>query len=236
MKKILAFVLALCLTLSLTVVAFAAPNSPTGGAPVGSTGSASYTGSAGVSKYTFNATTASGLPLSASVDTLSSGAVYDEIKTAGVIGLYYISINSAVADTEMVNIDVYAPGASASSVVIVRDGWEVLPNVSVVVNGDRATISAPAGVLNQWHYIAIVDKWDVTDVKNPQQGTENEEESENVDDGDAPEVDAEEDTETTPEPEAQAPAAEEKNPGTGVALAVIPMIVSAAAAVISKRR
>ena len=80
----------------------------------------------------------------------------------------------------------------------------------------------------------LVPQGEATDVKNPQQGTENEEESENVDDGDAPEVDAEEDTETT-EPEAQAPAAEENNPTTGIALAVLPMIVSAAAAVISKK-
>lgn len=230
MKKILAFVLALCLTLSLTVVAFAAPNSPSGGA-----GFASST--AGANKYSYSASTASGLPLSASVDTVTSGEIVDDLKSAGVVGAYYLSVNSAVADTEMVNVDVYAPGASADGVVVARDGssWKVLPNVTFTVNGDRVTITAPAGVINDLHYFAIVSKWDVTDVDNPQQGTENNEENEDVDDTKAPEVDATEDTE--PEDTTPAPApAEDKNPTTGVALAVIPMIVSAAAAVISKRR
>ena len=140
---------------------------------------------------------------------------------------------------EIVNIDVYAPGATADSKVIVRDEWEVLDGVTLTVNGNRAVISAPAGVLNTWHYVAIVNEWDAVDVANPQQSNENKEESEDVTD-DTPAVDVEEEpAETTPAeetPAEPAPAETEQNPTTGIALAVVPMIVSAAAAVISKRR
>ncbi len=225
MKKILSVVLAVCLVLSLSVTAFASspsvPKSPTinpgAGAPSASGGSLN-------SAYTHSAKTASGAPLTASVDAVSSGAVYDEVKSAGVIAMYYINITSAVSADEIVNIDVYAPGATADSIVIVRDEWEVLPDVTLTVNGNRAIISAPAGVLNSYHYVAIVSSWDSATVNTPAEGGSNETEGEEVD---AP----------ADETETAAPApAEDNNPTTGIALAVVPMLVAAAAAVVSKKR
>ena len=71
------------------------------------------------------------------------------------------------------------------------------------------------------------------DVNNAEEGTGNEEEGEDVNEG--AEVDAPEEDEPTPAPEVSAPAADESNPGTGIALAVVPMLIAAAAAVVSKK-
>ena len=85
MKKILAILLALCLTLSLTVVAFAenSPSADPENTPPPSyqpgTGSASAVGSTATSKYTFKATSANGAPLTATVAGVTSGDVYNEV-------------------------------------------------------------------------------------------------------------------------------------------------------------
>ena len=67
------------------------------------------------------------------------------------------------------------------------------------------------------------------EVEKPEEGTNQDEEGEDV--NETPVVDVEpEPAETTP-----APAPADANPGTGVALAVVPMLVAAAAAVVSKK-
>lgn len=77
-------------------------------------------------------------------------------------------------------------------------------------------------------YILIPEDEDNTDVTQPVEPTDTDEEEENVD-TETPAVDVE------PEDEPQAPAADDANPTTGVALAVVPMLVAAAAAVVSKK-
>lgn len=231
MKKILAIVLALCLTLSLSVAAFAVDSaeidSPVLTNP--GTGSASSTG-ATTGKYTYSVTNASGLPLTAVIEAVSTGDIYNELTGAGVVVMYYVNITAAVSPDEVVSIDVYAPGVTNDCAVVVRDAWEVLPEVTMTANGNRATITGPAGVFNTWHYVAIVSNSDSdVIVKTPQEPTDTDEEEENVD-TETPAVDVE------PEPEYNAPAADDSNPTTGIALAVVPMIVAAAAVVVSKKR
>ena len=235
MKKILAIVLALCLALSLSVAAFAVdsagidspviPNPGIGSAPSGVTSSTA-------GKYTYSVTTASGLSLTASIDAISTGDIYNELAGAGVVAMYYISITSTISPDEIVSIDVFAPGVTNDCAVVVRDAWEVLPEVTMAANGNRATITGPAGIFNTWHYVAIVSNTDSDVIVNtPQEPTDTDEEEENVD-AETPAVDVEPDA----EPEAQAPAADDSNPTTGIALAVVPMIVAAAAVVVSKKR
>ena len=256
MKKILAFVLALCLTLSLSVAAFAAgPDSPSVGPdspivnpdpappkpddptppPVNPNGQATgnTSGSVGssASKFVYTAKTASGVPLTASIDSITTGDVYNEVKGYGVIAVYYVAITSAVSADEMVNIEVYAPGVTKDCVVLVRDEWEVLEDVTLTVNGNKAVISAPAGVLNTWHYVAIVSNYEVQDVETPSEPGSNDDETEDVTEAPTVEAPAEETPTETP---AATPA--ETNPTTGIALAVVPMLVAAAAVVASKKR
>ena len=245
MKKILAILLALCLVLSLSVTAFAngsvqgsvegdkpgenkpQPVNPNPGAAGGSSANGANNSTTG--KFVYTVTTASGTPLTADIQAVASGDIYDEIKAAGVVAMYYISITSAVSPDEVVEINVYAPGVNSDCAVVVRDAWEVLPDVTMTANGNRATITGPAGVFNTWHYVAIVSNADSDVIVNvPQEGTEQGEEGEEVDETPVVNVD-----ET---PEDNAPAANDANPGTGIALAVVPMIVAAAAVVVSKKR
>ena len=236
MKKILALVLALCLTLSLSVAAFA--SSPSVSPEPSPEIPGPSTPSGGTSKYDYGATGPNGEVLQVNVDFMDAGSVYEEVKGYTPRGVYALSIRSAVDGN--VTFDVYAPGASASDVVIVRVGnkWQVLDGANLRVSGARAYFTVPAEMVRQYMYFAIVKDFNTVVVENPSQGTDQDGESEGDEmsagdtDTDTPE---EGDTTTTPEPEETTPAPEQ-NPPTGVVLAVVPMIVAAAAIVISKKR
>ena len=99
--------------------------------------------------------------------------------------------------------------------------------------------TVPAETVRQWKYFAIVKSFNTVDVEVPGQGTdqdgENEGEGDEMSAGDTDTDTPEEGDTTTPEPEETTPAPEQ-NPPTGVVLAVVPMVVAAAAIVISKKR
>ena len=227
MKKILATLLALCLALTLTVSVFAdgSRTDPSRVEPA-RPGTSSGNGASGttVSKDTYSAVDANGAPVVATVGLETAGPVYEEVAGYGVIGLYNISILSAT--NGIVTVDVYAPGVTSDCVVIVRDEWELLEGANLKVNGDRASFSFPADLANTYHYFAIVKGFESVSVDTAKEDTDQAPDEEQVDVGD---TDTEEPAETTP-----APA--EQNPPTGLALAVVPMIVAAAAVVVSKRR
>ena len=209
MKKILAIVLAVCLTLSLSVAVFA--NGSIVLPPSSGVGSSDPT----ISANTYSAVDASGALLSVKAVKETAGAVYDEIAAYGVVALFNLDIYSNV--TGSVTFDLYAPGATKDSVVIVRDAWEA-GLATFTVNGDRVKITIDADLVKTYHYVAIVNNFDGIDVNVPQQSTDN------VDDEPGDDITV---TDTTPKDE---------NPKTGVALAVVPMMVAAAAVVASKRR
>lgn len=225
MKKLLAFLLALCLTLTLSVSVFADASVQI--APGAGAGAPNL-----VSKYNYSAVDSTGRPVNIYVRIVEEHGVfadiedpiYDEIKSDAIDNLYYISVlsNDVIGP---ITLNVYAPGASEDDIVIVRDEWEVLEGANLRVDGDRAFFTVDAQVINQWHYFAIVKTFDEVNVNAPQEDTDNNAEEEgddtlNVDDND--------------DNTAAAPA--EKNPETGIVLAVLPMVVAAAAIVISKKR
>ena len=231
MKKILAILLAVALVLSLSVTAFAADKSPESSPEIGNPSSPVGGDSAATGKYVYTVTTADGTPVTATLEAVTSGEIYDELKGAGVVAMYYVNLVNVTPDT-IVNLNVYAPGVNADCAVVVRDAWEVLPEVTCTPNGNRATITGPANVFNTWHYVAIVSNANADVIVNvPQENTEQEEETEEVG-AETPEVNVEEE-DNTPAP---APSGDDANPGTGIALAVVPMIVAAAAVVVSKKR
>lgn len=218
MKKILAFVLALCLTLALTCTAFAKgsptvkPFNPSPSLNAGGGASSNST-----SKFTYSATDASGAPVMITSVAITEGAIYDEVSAFGAKGVFNISVLSAT--TGPITINVYCKGASNNSKVIVRDAWELLEGANLKVSGDRVTFTADAETINKWHYFAVVDNFEAVPVDTPTEAGDNTEDVE----GDSVNV-----GDNTPAPE--------KNPTTGVALAVVPMIVAAAAIVASKKR
>lgn len=227
MKKILALVLALCLTMALTCTAFADKSPTLDPSPVVDpspdlhpNASANGSAPASVAKFTYSATDANGVRVAMVLNRVESGAEYDEVKAYGVKGVFNINILSNT--TGPVTIDVYCPGASNSSKVIVRDDWELLEGASLKVNGDRISFTADAEVINKWHYFAVVDNFDAVKVDTPMEGGDNGEDVE----GDTTNVNDNENNETKPE----------KNPTTGVVLAVVPMMVAAAAIIASKKR
>lgn len=231
MKKILALVLALCLTLALTCTAFA-DKSPTLDPSPSIPGDKSPTinnnptvepwggvSSGVVDKFTYSATDANGAPVMISVVAATAGDIYDEVSAFGAKGVFNISVLSA--STGPITINVYCKGASNNSKVIVRDAWELLEGANLKVSGDRVTFTADAETINKWHYFAVVDNFEAVPVDTPTEAGDNTEDVE----GDSVNV-----GDNTPAP------APEKNPTTGVALAVVPMIVAAAAIVASKKR
>ena len=239
MKKILALVLALCLTLSLSVVAFA--SSPSVSPEPSPEIPGPSTPSGGTSKYDYGATGPNGEVLQVNVDFMDAGSVYEEVKGYTPRGVYALSIRSAVDGN--VTFDVYAPGASASDVVIVRVGnkWQVLDGANLRVSGARAYFTVPAEMVRQYMYFAIVKSFNTVDVEVPGQGTD--QDGENEGEGDemsAGDTDTETPTEgegtTEPEQTTTPAPSESENPPTGVVLAVVPMVVAAAAIVISKKR
>ena len=231
MKKILALVLALCLTLSLSVAAFA--SSPSVSPEPSPEIPGPSTPSGGTSKFDYGATGPNGEPLQVTVEYMDSGSLFEEVKEYNPVAVYALSIRSDVDGN--VTFDV-----SNGDTVLVRDEWEVLEGANLKVNGARATFTVPAETVRQWKYFAIVKSFNTVDVEVPGQGTDQDGESEGEGDemsaGDTDTDTPEEgDTTTTPEPEETTPAPEQ-NPPTGVVLAVVPMVVAAAAIVISKKR
>lgn len=223
MKKLLAILLALCLTLTLSVSVFADASVQI--APGAEKQS--------LNKYTFSATNAAGHPVEIVVRTIEENdkrhtpeedEILEEIEDYGPVELYRVDILTSNV-TGPVTLNVYAPGASDDDTVIIRDEWEVLEGANLKVDGDRAFFTADADDIKTWHYFAIVKNFDEVNVNAPQEDTGNNAEEEgddtlNVDDND--------------DNTAAAPA--EKNPETGIVLAVLPMVVAAAAIVISKKR
>lgn len=230
MKKFLAILLALCLTLTLSVSVFA------DGSIFLNDFIAPGAEQQSLNKYTFSATDANGHPVEIVVRIVNDGdrvhtpeeeEILDEIAGYDPVDLYRVDILTHNT-TGPVTLNVYAPGASEDDIVIIRDEWEVLENANLRVDGDRAYFTTTAELIEEWHYFAIVkqfDTVDTVDVNAPQEDTDNNAEEEgddtlNVDDND--------------DNTAAAPA--EKNPETGIVLAVLPMVVAAAAIVISKKR
>ena len=220
MKKILAIVLALSLALSLSVVAFAngSPSvSPELPPPSINPGGGVNTGSSTVSKYSWSATDSNGAPVLVDVAYVDASAFADELDPSTVVQIYSLKV---VTGNGPITFNVYAPGASNSDTVIVRDAWEVVPGANLKVSGDRATFTVDADVVNTYSYVAIVTSFDDVEIVNPSEPGDTDTDDTDIDVGDT---------------DTQAPA-KDNNPKTGVALAVVPMIVAAAAVVVSKRR
>ncbi len=230
MKKILAILLAVCLTLSLSVVAFASEVSPS---PEPETPSTPDISNPEIGKLVSSATAANGSRVDASVTVLpSADPIAAELKDNTPVAVYAIDIRSAVDDGVNVTFDVYAPGASENDIVLVRDEWDVLEGANLKVNGNRATFTVPAGTVKQWKYFAIVKDFNTVEVEDPKQDTGNVTD----DPADGDEMNAGDQTEDPKEEDNTPAPSESENPPTGVVLAVIPMIVAAAAIVISKKR
>lgn len=218
MKKILSIALAVCLALSLSISVFA--SSVTLPPPSNN----DYSDSPLVSKYTYGATDATGKRVQVTVDVLNNNSdIGKEISDCDPVGVYALSVGAGVSDDTVVTFDVYAPGASNGDTVLVRDAWDILEGANLVVNGDRARFSATAGTVRKWTYFAIVKNTDSVNVNVPQEapGTTDDPEQNpgdiNVGDGDEEEK-------------------KDENPKTGVVLALVPMMVAAAAIVVSKKR
>ena len=245
MKKILAILLAVCLTLSLGVVAFASDNSgavdPSGAVTPGTPD----INNPEIGKLVSSATAADGSRVDATIDPLPSNdpiSQEEEVKDSS-IQIYETSVGTNVPDSTEITYNAYCNDADEYTAdqlaVAVRDDWELLEGANLQVSGNRVTFTVKAGVIRQWKYFAIVvrDKFNTVDVENPAEGTDNEGDTEGDDTmnaGDTDETPAEGEDTTPVEPETTAPA--EQNPPTGVVLAVVPMIVAAAAIVISKKR
>ena len=216
MKKILAIALALCLTLSLSVSVFA--NGSVALPDINHPGPVGPSDSDPNGKLTYNATDANGNPVTIILTPVTSGEKYEAAVPYGIVVMYTVTLVSNTV-TGDITIDMYAPGAATSYTVIVCDDW--MEHGSVVsVNGNRAKVRVDADTVREYPYVAIVKDFDAVDVDTPQQGIGGEEDP---DDGDGDNMNV-----ADPEPE--------KNPHTGIALAVVPMMVAAAAAVVSKRR
>ena len=218
MKKILSSVLAICLALALSVTAFAAEGSVQL-SPVVEANPSVSDNSGTLGKYVYTATDADGVPVEARIDTTTSfDSELADQGASGVAGVYAISVSKTSGP---ITIDVYVADPGKAKMVLVRDDWEVLDGASLKVNGHRATFTADAAIINQYTYFALVESFDTVTVDQATEGGEGQGDDVNVGD-----------TETT-EP---APETTEKNPTTGVALAVVPMMVAAAAVVVSKKR
>ena len=227
MKKILAILLAVCLTLSLSVVAFAADKSPDT-----SVGSVVDPSDMEAQKTTYFATDAEGRPINSHIDFITAGPEYNEVVGYQVVGVYAITLYSSRDDDTLITFDVFAPDASENDIVLVRDEWDVLEGANLKVNGNRATFTVPAGTVKQWKYFAIVKDFNTVEVEDPKQDTGNVTD----DPADGDEMNAGDQTEDPKEEDNTPAPSESDNPPTGVVLAVVPMIVAAAAIVISKKR
>ena len=220
MKKILSSALAICLALVLSVTAFAAEGSVQL-SPTVPTDPSVNENSASLGKYVYSAVDADGVPVEARIDTTTSfDSELADQGASGVAGVYSITVSKTSGP---VTIDVYVANPEKAKVVLVRDDWEVLEGAELKVSGNRATFTADAAVINQYHYFALVESFDTVTVDEATEGSEG--------DGDDVNVGDTETTDTTPET-----TETEKNPTTGVALAVVPMMVAAAAVVVSKKR
>lgn len=244
MKKILSIVLALCLALSLSVAVFA-NGSPSPGVngegfvPGGSTGF----GSAGAG-FGFNLFSASsnGLPLLArstrevptNDPSFTVGVPEGATAVGGVEITFDPSTLAGLSDGATVTVDVGLPsGVTEGLTMCGDDAWEVIPGSSYTIDNGRLTIQMPAWFFKKGYTrIGFFDNWPTETVDIPAEPTDNDSDNEQVSEP-APEVDAPVDTEQTT-PADTAPV--EQNPGTGIALAVVPMLVAAVAAVVSKRR
>ena len=220
MKKILSSVLAICLALALSVTAFAADGSVQL-SPVVEANPSVSDNSGTLGKYVYTATDADGVPVEARFDTTTSfDSELADQGASGVAGVYAISVSKTSGP---ITIDVYVADPGKAKMVLVRDDWEVLDGASLKVNGHRATFTADAAIINQYTYFALVESFDTVTVDQATEGGEGQGDDVNVGDTET--------TDTTPET-----TEPESNPTTGVALAVVPMMVAAAAVVVSKKR
>ncbi len=227
MKKILAIALALCLTLSLAVTAFA-NNSPSLSPEIPeevNPGNGVSTGSEVVNDSSYGATNADGSFVRVSVSKANAGPEAADLadiigSSEAIAGVW--KITSIVGDNGEGTLNLPATGIDSSKTYEVwqDDGWELVEGATVKFDGNRVLITMNLSSLKADPFIALVEA-DKVAVSTPSDTTEqqgDDEGDDTVDLGD------------TEEP------AKEENPKTGLALAVVPMAVAAAAIVVSKRR
>lgn len=92
-----------------------------------------------------------------------------------ILGVYYIGLgNTDYKPGDRVTVRVYAPGAKKDSMVLIRDEWEILKDAAMRIDGDYVEFTVDAGLIDKWHYFAIVDGFvSPTDVEVPQQAKYN---------------------------------------------------------------
>ena len=84
------------------------------------------------------------------------------VSAAGMVhGVYFISLGTTdYKPGQPVRVRVYAPGATGDSVVLIRDEWELLKDANMTVDGDYVEFTVDAGLIDAYHYFAVVTGFD----------------------------------------------------------------------------